>query len=597
MPSASPQLFPDLFGRQPDLVRHFLHAALQLRDLQELYSVARSQCTHGLARAVLEVLNVDLRVNEKDLLRIPAKGPVVVVANHPFGLLDGMLLDSLLGRVRPDIKILTNSMISRLPELQERCLPIDVFGNSKGNVASLRHVVSLLRAGGGAAFFPAGEVSHWQAGKRRVADPEWSSVPARCALLTDAQVVPVFFLGKNSLGYQIAGLIHPRLRTARLPGELLNKRGQAVEVRIGNPIRSTELGRFGSAESATVYLRARTYTLGQRGKVSSGSKPLYLPLLGKVTKSVEPIAAPADQEQLCREIKLLTEDGASIIETSEYRALALYGELMPAVLREIGRLRETTFRQAGEGSGKALDLDPFDKHYSHLILWHKERQCIAGGYRLAWTENVLPERGAAGLYTSTLFRFHPAFFRHLGPAVELGRSFVRPEFQKDYAPLLLLWQAIARYVARRPEAPILFGPVSISAGYPQAARELIVRFVSENSFRADLAGMIKPRHPFRSRLIGSHDLQVVGSCLRDMEDLAGPLRDLGAGADVPVLLRQYLKLGGRVAGFNVDTNFGNVLDGLLIVDLRETAPKMLNRYMGAELAEQYRRSVTPPRTA
>lgn len=593
MPSASPTLFPGLFGRQPDLVRSFLRAALQLRDLEDLYAAARLRPGGALSRSLLEVLDVRCDINEQELRRIPAEGPLVMVANHPYGLLDGIVLDHLLLRVRPDVKILTNSLLLNIPELQSRCLPVEVFGRADEKVGRLKSLLRWLRGGGGAAFFPAGEVSSWQPRMHTITDSVWSPAAARCAALTRATVVPIHFAGVNSLGFQLAGLIHPRLRTARLPGELMNKRGHVVKVRIGHPIRHSELSRFDNAESATRYLRARTYTLGQRGQTSHA----HLPLPARRNRLLQPIAAPATAQSIRDEAAAAIETTPEIFKVGDYQAIVFSGNRYPALLREIGRLREISFRGAGEGSGKALDLDHFDHYYSHLVLWHKAQGCIAGGYRLGWTHDILPEHGPKGLYTSTLFHFHSSFFTYLGPAVELGRSFIRPEFQKDYAPLLVLWQAIARSAARRPEAPILFGPVSISAGYSQAARELIVRFVSENTFRADLASMVKPRHPFRSRRTNSRDLEVVGSCLRDVEDLAGPLRDLGADSNVPVLLRQYLKMGGRLAGFNVDRHFGNALDGLLIVDLRETAPKMLGRYMGADLAAKYLESVLPARSA
>ena len=595
MQSDSQLLFPGLFDRQPDSVRSFLETALQLRDLQQLYVNARSIPGQPLSQSLLELLHIELSAAPHDLARIPQKGAVLLVANHPFGLLDGMLLDSLVTRVRPDIKILTNRMIACLPELQDRCLPIDVYAQSPENVSSLRRVMELLRQGHGAAFFPAGEVAHWQTIHRRVTDPEWSSAAIRCAKFAGAPIVPIFFSGENSLGFQIAGIIHPRLRTARLAGELINKKGRKIEVRVGTPILASELKRFRSMEEATRYVRARTYMLGQRGiQARQPANVWALPLM----KRTQAIAPPLVNESAMRdEVARLRTGSAVIVETDEYLAFAASAGHIPELMNEIGRLREITFRAAGEGSGKALDLDHFDRHYLQLVLWHKSQSCLVGGYRIAWTEDILPEQGPAGLYTSTLFTFRPSFFRVLGPAVELGRSFVRPEFQKDYAPLAILWQAIARTVAKRPEAPVLFGPVSISAKYSEAARELMVRFVLEHSCRKDLAALVTPRHAFRSRLTSSSDLRTIADQLVSVESLAAPLSDLDEAGSVPVLLRQYLKLGGRVAGFNIDKKFSNALDGLLIVDLRETSERLLSRYMGPALAQEYRHRVLPPCTA
>jgi putative hemolysin len=381
-------------------------------------------------------------------------------------------------------------------------------------------------------------------------------------------------------------MLHPRLRTVRLPCELLNKRGSIVELRIGPPITVAELAKRGSAGNATDYLRARTYMLGYRKCATRPPRTAHRfgssNGLHRVPVALE---VPGVAEEICE----LEKKNRKILENRSYAVFAERGIAMPIVLREIGRLRELTFRAVNEGTGKALDLDSFDHYYTHFVLWHKEKGCVTGGYRLAWTQDVLPERGIDGLYTSTLFRFAPAFFKTIGPAVELGRSFIRAEFQKDYAPLLLLWQAIACCVISRPDAPVLFGPVSISAGYSDAAIELIVQYLRQRQMRTDLTGLVKPRCPFRARLTRAADLRLVAGCMHEIEDLSVPLAEIDASADVPVLLRQYVRLGGRVAAFNVDRNFSNVLDGLLVVDLRETSPKLLAKYMGAESAEAFLR--------
>jgi putative hemolysin len=297
------------------------------------------------------------------------------------------------------------------------------------------------------------------------------------------------------------------------------------------------------------------------------------------------------------EIAQLQQRGCKLIENSAYAVFAERGEAMRSVLQEIGRLRELTFRMAGEGTGQALDLDRFDPNYTQLVLWNKQERTIAGGYRLAWTEDVLPAHGISGLYTSTLFRFAPAFFHKMGPAVELGRSFVRREFQKDYAPLMLLWQAIACLIASRPHAPLLFGPVSISANYSEAALALIVEHLRRRRLRADLAQYVAPRRPFRSRLTRATEIRSIVACLRDLEDLTAPLAEIQQNADVPVLLRHYVRLGGRVTAFNVDRHVSNVIDGLLVVDLRETEPKLLSKYMGPERAAAFLRQAREPRSA
>lgn len=586
------ELFPSV--RQP--VRGLLDAALRLDDLRDLHERARLNAQAPLSRAVLALLDIHIHLPPGETERLPRTGPLVVVANHPFGILDGLTLDALLFDVRRDIKILTNSLVAGAEEIRNRCIPVDVFGpaTSAANLSAVRRAKEWLRDGHGIAIFPAGEVSHWRPGQRSVCDPPWSTLAARFALQAQAAVVRVYFVGSNSLAFQIAGFVHPFMRTAQLPNELLNKRGSRVEVRIGIPITASELARQGSVEDVTAYLRARTYMLRHRR-----SKPgQHCPASGiALAKKVHASPVADETSGLADEISGFEQRGCKIFENSSYAVFAARGEAVPVLLREIGRLRELTFRTVGEGTGKPLDLNCFDPYYTQLVLWHKLKGCIAGGYRLAWTEDVLPHRGIQGLYTASLFRFAPTFFPTIGPAVELGRTFVCSEFQKDHAPLLLLWQAIGRLIASRPHAPILFGPVSISANYSHAAVHLIVEYLRRRRLRTDLARLVAPRRPFRSRLTRAADLRLVAACLSEIEDLATPLADIEDGSDVPVLLRQYLRLGGRIATFSVDCNFSNVIDGLLVVDLRETTPKLLAKYMGPESAAAFLRHACGARSA
>jgi len=580
-----------LFALPDGVLGTVLSSAVKLKDLEQLYAAARSGEQHSLADSVLRLLNVRIQVADVDLQRLPASGPLVVVSNHPFGLLDGLVLIQLVSSVRKDVKVLTNAFLAGIAELRPHIIPVEVFSAEKACTANLRAVrtaMNALQSGEAIAIFPSGEVSHWRKEARRVTDPPWNPLAVRCAKATGARLVPVYFAGENSLTFQVAGLVHPRFRTMRLPAELLNKRNRTVDVRVGNPISPEELAKFDSDERATEYVRARTYVLAHRGERKGQVSSLALPL-PKLSRVCPVADARANVPMLIDELQARD---ASVIETDAFTVYAERGERMPALLDELGRLRELTFRRVGEGTGKARDIDTFDSYYTHLILWHKARKAIAGSYRLAWTEDVLRERGINGLYTSTLFRFAPEFFENIGPAVELGRSFIQPEFQRDFSPLLLLWQAIGRCVRTRPEAPILFGAVSISANYSEAAREMIVQFLRHRSFRYDLASLVHPRHAFRSNLLRSDELQAITECLSEVEDL--PLADIESEPGIPVLLRQYLRLGGQLIGFNVDRNFSGVLDGLVLVDLRQTQPKLLAKYMTVEgCADFLRRSRNP----
>jgi putative hemolysin len=557
--------------------------------VRELYRRVQRSPDGFRLESLLAEMRVGLRVAAADETRIPASGPVVVVANHPYGVLDGAILTVLLTRVRPDVKVLTNFLLADVPELRKHCIFVDPFQSDRSvesNRRAVREALAWLQQGGMLAIFPSGEVSHWQMPAAQIADPEWNDTAVRLIRRTGATALPVYFCGYNGVGFQLMGMLHPKLRATFLLQEFLQQEGKTVEVRVGSAIRADAVEAIPGDREATEYLRWRTYLLARRSKPEA---VWHTALRSRLAfKIQEPVAAPVSPDLLAEEVESLPED----------RCLAANGDLavylgtaaeIPQLLREVGCLRELTFRGAGEGTGKSRDLDPFDDYYSHILLWNRTKQEIVGAYRAGNTAEILKARGIAGLYTSTLFRYDEKVFEKLGPALELGRSFVRPEYQRQYAPLLLLWKGIARMVARHPEIPVLFGAVSISNDYNQASREMIYRFFEAHMQQDELAGLIEPRRPFRAGLLRRWDCRGMYHAFRDLDELSQPITDVEAdGKGLPILLRQYAKIGGKLVGFNVDRKFSNVLDGLVVVDLRQTEPAVLERYMGREGAARFR---------
>ena len=271
----------------------------------------------------------------------------------------------------------------------------------------------------------------------------------------------------------------------------------------------------------------------------------------------------------------------ALLDSGGMRVYYARARQIPNLLREIGRLREITFRQVKEGTGKAIDLDQFDGHYLHLFLWNQERRELVGAYRLGGTDQILPTMGSKGLYTATLFDYRTDFLREISPALELGRSFVRMEYQKNYLALLLLWKGIGQFVARNPQYQRLFGPVSISNEYNEFSQGLLATWLSMHEFLPELAQFIRPKNPWHIKKLENPDLRLALAGTREIGELAALIADVDPNQKgVPILLKQYLKLGGKLLGFNRDPKFNNVLDGLILVDLRETPQKVLQRYMG-----------------
>jgi putative hemolysin len=531
------------------------------------------------------VLGVAADVTAEEVLHVPAKGPLVVVANHPFGGLDGLVLAAMLQRVRPDVKVLANRLLRVIPELRDSMLFVDPFGGPDAaarNVAAMRGALKWVREGGALVVFPAGEVSSLNRRTGEVADIPWSPVAARLIRATWATVLPVFFHGQNSWLFQAAGLIHPRLRTALLPRELLRQRGRRIAVTIGRPIPPQKLAAIESDDELATYLRVRTYVMASRARPASQRVKRQ-----KAQRVEQPIAPPEPSGLLAAVIaRLPTEDRLASSGPLEVW-IGESGQLGP-VLTEIGRLREVTFRGVGEGSGKPIDLDRFDDAYLHLFVWNTAKREVVGAYRLGLTDRILAARGKAGLYTSALFDFRDDLLAQISPAIELGRSFVRPEYQKEFAPLMLLWKGIALFVARHPGYRRLFGPVSISNEYQSLSREILMAFLRRNALAADLAKGVAPRNPpkLRGRRDGTSKLAaLVVKTVEAVDELVGEIESDRAG--MPVLLRQYLKLNAKLLGFNVDADFGDVLDGLMLVDLLDVAPAILTRYMGRDALTAY----------
>jgi putative hemolysin len=260
---------------------------------------------------------------------------------------------------------------------------------------------------------------------------------------------------------------------------------------------------------------------------------------------------------------------------------------IPWCLQEIGRLRELTFRAAGEGTYKASDVDLFDAYYLHLFVWDAQTEMVVGAYRMGLVDEILARYGKRGLYTQSLFKYGPRLLESLNPAIELGRSFVRAEYQRSFSPLMLLWRGIGQFALRSPQYAVLFGPVSISNSYAMLSRQLMVEFLNANNVEADLARHVKPRRPFRS-LPSSAWNEMELSGIKDVEDLSRVIARIEEdNKGVPILLKQYLKLGGRVLGFSADDRFSDALDGLIMVDLRTSGPRLLARYMGEEGAAEF----------
>ncbi len=531
----------------------------------------------GFYDRVLRELGVEVSLSGEENLACLRPGPCVVVANHPFGAVEAILFLSLLRRIRPDAKVMANYLLMRIPELAPGVIPVDPFDredSSRRNLSAMREAMRHLRSGGVLGIFPSGTVSHWHLSQRTVTDPAWSPHAAMLSQRAGASILPVYFHGKNGWGFQLAGLIHPLVRTALLPRELLNKRGRSLHVSVGKVLTKRQWSRFDDPDRLTAFIRAATYLLKETD-----------PRLARAERSAglwEPLAEAVPAETLAAEIRGLPPT-AHLLRRNGFEVYLFRRQEAPRLLQEIGRLRELTFREVGEGTGKAVDLDSFDEYYEHLVLWSPRDQTVIGAYRLGRVDEVLANHGLPGLYTVTLFRFKRGFLHKLGGSIELGRSFIVPEHQRQRHSLMLLWCGIGAFLTRHPRYHTLFGPVSMSQEYTTLSRQLLVWFFKRTHRHPVLSRLVRAQRPFKGKDKLAAQRALISDCIQSIDDVSALMSEFEHdGKGVPVLFKQYLKMNALLLGFNVDASFSNVLDGLVIADLRTANPRILQKYFGEE---------------
>lgn len=523
-------------------------------------------------------IGTQYRVDHGCVEDVPSQGPVLIVANHPFGGIEGIILASLVSQVREDVKVLANELLKRIPELDELFIGVDVFGGEQAkstNRRAIKEANQHLKDGGVLIVFPAGEVSAWQSKEHKVTDKEWSKSVAKFVRHAEATTVPIFINGMNSKLFYQAGKIHPLLRTALLGRELLNKSGQTISVSVGQPIPYSEVKDFASDEDITRYFRLNTYLMSS----IENEKTQVL-----AQNNGEPIIAPVDVELLERELSVL--DQFQLLQQGDFDVYCVPTAYIPNMMLEIGRVREESFREVGEGSGQACDIDRFDSDYQQLFVWNRAKRDLVGAYRLGLVDELVEKGGIEALYSTSLFKYDENFVESLGQSIELGRSVVAHQYQRNMHSLLLLWKGIAAFVQRNPKYTHLFGPVSISNDYSPVARQLIASVMSVHYYDDEKAKLVEPTTPLEKSGQEFWRPDMLSS-LAKLPLLSKVLSRLEQGMGLPVLLRQYLGMNGKLVCFNVDPAFNYALDGLIVVDLTSVPARTLGKYMGRQEAQVY----------
>ncbi len=347
-----------------------------------------------------------------------------------------------------------------------------------------------------------------------------------------------------------------------------------AQLRIGQAILPEEQKKLGKNSHFRLYVQSRLFALGTALQVQSFFFPTSQSK--REENQMLPLAPGTDPALIAREMQSLT-FGDLIASQGKYDIFVAKAQQIPNALLEIGRLRELTFRKVGEGTGKERDIDEYDLYYYQLIIWDREAQRIVGGYRMGPGDEIFTKYGVQGFYIHSLFRIKPGFYPFLRQSVELGRSYVVPDYQRQRLPLFLLWKGILYFLLRNPQYKSLYGPVSISKYYTNISKNLIVAYIRKFYFDHELAQYLEPRRPFRFQTSREVDLDLLLENLKaDTQSLDNLIQDIEPQHfRLPVLIRQYIKLNARFISFNVDPNFSDVLDGFLMLDLKDVPLNML----------------------
>lgn len=519
--------------------------------------------TFSFVEAIIDYFDVEIALKKNEMNHIPSYGKVVIIANHPLGALDALALIHLLKDVRKDIKIVANSFLAQFKNMQDILIPIDNM-TSKTTKKTLEGIYEALDHEEAVIIFPSGEVS--RARPNGVRDTAWKSGFYKIASKAQAPILPIHIKATNSKSFYMLSMLNRSFATATLPHEMFKAKGKKIGFTIGNPIPYKSYMIPGLAQKELVKLLRKHFY-----RVAKGRKNIF-----KVEKGISLAESPSD-------IKTELKKGRLLGETSDGKKIILYeSEVENSVIKEIGRLREISFRHVGEGSGEKRDIDSYDFYYKHLVIWDDEDLEIAGAYRIGECKEILKDFGLDGLYTGTLFHFHKDFETYFTQSLELGRSFVQPKYWNSRA-LDYLWQGIGAYVREHRHIRYLFGPVSLSDTFTAQAKSLLIYFY-QHYFGTDKL-LVKHKAPYKipvkmqqycEDVFCGYDYKVDQRVLKE---------ELGyMGYAIPTLYKQYADVceedGVKFIDFGYDKDFNYCIDGFILVDISKMKEQKKKRYIG-----------------
>ncbi|MCX2681096.1 GNAT family N-acetyltransferase [Galbibacter sp. EGI 63066] len=581
----------DKYGFLGTFVGWGLMKVLNISTLNKIYTKHQDKTDLDFMNSILGEFEINFEIPKEDLKRLPKDGAYITISNHPLGGIDGILLLKLLLEQRPDYKIIANFLLHRIKPLVPYIMPVNPFEDhkdAKSSIMGFKQSLQHIRDGHPLGIFPAGEVSTYQDGKL-IVDRPWEEAAMKLIKKAEVPVVPIYFHAKNSRLFYRLSKISDTLRTAKLPSELLTQRNRVIRVRIGRPISVKAQQEFDNLDEFTEFLRRKTYMLSNAYDKSR----LFdkVPTSFKFPRSPKEIITPVSKDLMSREVEGLRENDLRLLQSKNFEVFLSKAKKMPYILREIGRLREITFREVGEGTNQATDIDEFDEYYHHLFLWDNKEKAIVGAYRMGLGAEIFKTKGINGFYLQDLFRFEPELYKMMSESIEMGRAFIVSEYQQKPMPLFLLWKGIVHTTLRHPEHKYLIGGVSISNQFSKFSKSLMIEFMKSHYWDPYVAQYISPKKEFKVKLKDADKEFVFDETEADLNKFDRMIDEVEPGSlRLPVLIKKYIKQNAKVVAFNVDPLFNNSVDGLMyikIADLPESTVKPVMEEFQAELERKF----------
>ena len=540
--------------------------------------------------SILKAFEIDFEVPEEDLKRIPKTGPFITISNHPLGGIDGMILLKLLLSKREEFKVIANFLLHRIDPLKPYIMPVNPFEEHKdaqSSIKGIKDAITHLRDGKPLGIFPAGEVSTYR-DQKMIVDRPWEPSAMKLIQKAGVPVIPIYFHARNSTFFYQLASVNDILRTAKLPSEMLSQKKRKIKVRIGNAISPQDQKELPDLETFTAFLRRKTYMLANTFEKKSFLKGIPKNL--KKAKPPQKIIEETSDGLMQAEVQTCRIMDKRLLKSKNYEVFLAKKEIIPNILQEIGRLREITFREIGEGTNKPIDLDEFDDYYYHMFLWDNEANKIAGAYRMGMGAEIYEKYGINGFYLQDLFRFDQELHEMMSQSIEMGRAFIIKDYQMKPMPLFLLWKGIVHCTLRFPSHKYLIGGVSISNKFSNFSKSLMIEFMKSHYYDPYIAQYVRPKKEFKVKLKDGDKDFVFDSTKADLQKFDKIIDEIEPGSlRLPVLIKKYVKQNAKVIAFNVDPLFNDVVDGLMYIrisDLPESTVKPVLEEFQKELEKK-----------